>query len=111
MQITVTDVVPNGQIQQLLHSAAQVTQAQLQSLGPNSVLQQTFSYALTPQLALKVWNWDDRILRWSVLNAAVAILYDFMANHAFGTATFLIYEMIPRSGAVLVGQGEIGPWR
>ena len=48
-------------------------------------------------------------MRWSALNTAVAILYNFMANRAFGTATFLIYDMNEGRGAILVGQGEIGP--
>ena len=109
LQITLTQIIGGGVVQQLLHGAAQVLSGQVQQFGGvDNILNSKFTYSLSPQLSLSMWNWNNRKMDLKVVYEATTVLYNFMANRGFGIGTFTIYTMIPGEGAVAVGQGSIG---
>ena len=67
------------------------------------IARSAFNYHWMHGFELHTWNWNNKRLTWTVMNAVLITLYDFMNVHGFGSATFQIYD-----AGVQVGKGFIG---
>ena len=53
-------------------------------------------------LSIQIWNSNQKILTWFILNDAIGAIYDYMSSTVFGEAIITIYD-----GKTEVGRGMI----
>ena len=89
-------------IRKMLDEAYNTVTDQIHAYGDGPLRGGQF-FSMAEQTGVRILNANNHQVTWSVLAAALTVLFEYMSSTGFGEATFTIHD-----GGILVGEGTVG---